>query len=453
LGRPDKSYSLCVLAILVLFFVVMSGCVSIRQEPEVDAPHTQENITKKEIPAIIPKINQGNVPIGQLPATSSKIEQWNISDLSAGNNKFALDLFSELGGKNENVLFSPWSIYSALAMANEGARGNTTEEMWRVLHFPDNGSQFEISFASAYDKFNSIDAVYTLIAANALWVDKENPLLPNFAADIDRYFHGTARNVDFKGAPDDAKSIINSWVESRTGSRIKNLITYISPDTQLLITNAVYFKGMWDEAFDKNMTEERNFTTSEGRIIRIPMMESQTSGQQFNYNETNDLQILELPYKGKRLSMIILLPMSNNTSSLERSLSLEKFMQWRTSLSETEVGDVRIPKFSFSSKYSLTDDLKGLGLKNTFTQGADFSGINGRTDLFISDVIHQSFVDVNEQGTEAAAATGASNVMACMPGYGPPDFWADHPFIFFIQDKETGTILFMGRVSDPGRIE
>ncbi|HPS90707.1 MAG TPA: serpin family protein [Methanothrix sp.] len=388
-----------------------------------------------------------------MPATSSKIEQWNISDLSAGNNKFALDLFSELGGKNENVLFSPWSIYSALAMANEGARGNTTEEMWRVLHFPDNGSQFEISFASAYDKFNSIDAVYTLIAANALWVDKENPLLPNFAADIDRYFHGTARNVDFKGAPDDAKSIINSWVESRTGSRIKNLITYISPDTQLLITNAVYFKGMWDEAFDKNMTEERNFTTSEGRIIRIPMMESQTSGQQFNYNETNDLQILELPYKGKRLSMIILLPMSNNTSSLERSLSLEKFMQWRTSLSETEVGDVRIPKFSFSSKYSLTDDLKGLGLKNTFTQGADFSGINGRTDLFISDVIHQSFVDVNEQGTEAAAATGASNVMACMPGYGPPDFWADHPFIFFIQDKETGTILFMGRVSDPGRIE
>ncbi|MDD4652310.1 MAG: serpin family protein [Methanothrix sp.] len=388
-----------------------------------------------------------------MPATSSKIEQWNISDLSAGNNKFALDLFSKLGGKNENVLFSPWSIYSALAMANEGARGNTTEEMRRVLHFPDNGSQFEISFASAYDKFNSIDAVYTLVAANALWVDKENPLLPNYAADIDRYFHGTARNVDFKGAPDDAKSMINSWVESRTGSRIKNLISYISPDTQLLITNAVYFKGMWDEAFDINMTEERNFTTSDGRIIRIPMMESQTSGQQFNYNETNDLQILELPYKGKRLSMIILLPMSNNTSSLERSLSLEKLMQWRASLSETEVGDVRIPKFSFSSKYSLNDDLKGLGLQNTFTPGADFSGINGRTDLFISDIIHQSFVDVNEQGTEAAAATGASNVMACMPGYGPPDFWADHPFIFFIQDKETGTILFMGRVSDPGRIE
>jgi len=431
--------------------VVMSGCVSIKQAPEVDAPQSQENLSKKEISAIVQKINQSGIPIRLMPATSSKIEQWNISDLSAGNNQLALDLFSELGGRNENVLFSPWSIYSALAMANEGARGNTTEEMRQVLQFPDNDSQFEISFASAYDKLNSIDAGYTLSTANALWVDKENPLLPNFAADIDRYFHGTARNVDFKGTPDDARSIINSWVESRTGNRIKNLIPEVDPGTQLLITNAVYFKGMWDEAFDKNMTEERNFTTGDGRIIRIPMMESQTSGQQFNYNETNDLQILELPYKGKRLSMIILLPMDNNTSSLVKSLSLERLMQWRASLAETEVGDVRIPKFSFSSKYSLTDNLKDLGMQNTFTPGADFSGINGRTDLFISDVIHQSFVDVNEQGTEAAAATEASNVMACMPGYGPPDFWADHPFIFFIQDKETGAILFMGRVCDPGR--
>jgi len=435
----------------LLFSVVMSGCVSIRQAPTSDTPHSQGDISKKEISAIIPKNNQSNVSIGQMPATSSKSDQWNISDLANGNNKFALDLFSELGGQNVNVFFSPWSIYSALAMANEGARGKTAEEMRQVMHFLENDSQCKISFASAYDKFNAIDAGYTLSTANALWVDKENPLQPNFAADIDRYYHGVARNVDFKGAPDDAKSMINSWVESRTGNRIKNLISHISPDTQLLITNAVYFKGMWDESFDKNMTQERNFTTSDGRIIKIPMMELYSSGRQFNYNETNDTQVLELPYKGKRLSMIILLPAGNNTSSLEKSLSLERLMQWRKSLVEIEVGDVRIPKFSFSSKYSLTDDLKDLGMQTTFTPGADFSGINGRADLFISDVIHQSFVDVNEQGTEAAAATGASNVMACMPGYGPPDFWADHPFIFFIQDKETGTILFIGRVSDPGR--
>jgi serpin B len=336
-------------------------------------------------------------------------------------------------------------------MANEGARGSTAEEMRQVMHFPENDSQCEISFASAHDKFNAIDAGYTLSTANALWVDKENPLQPNFVADIDRYYHGVARNVDFKGAPDDAKSMINSWVESRTGNRIKNLISQISPDTQLLITNAVYFKGMWDEAFDINMTQERNFTTSDGRIIEIPMMELYMSGQQFNYNETNDMQVLELPYKGNRISMIILLPASNNTTSLERSLSLEKLMQWRESLVEIEVGDILIPKFSFSSKYSLKNDLKNLGMNTTFTPDADFSGTNGRTDLFISDVIHQSFVDVNEQGTEAAAATGASNVMACMPGYGPPDFWADHPFIFIIQDRESGTILFIGRVSDPGR--
>ena len=277
--------------------------------------------------------------------------------MANGNNQFALDLFSELGSQNANAFFSPWSIYSAMAMANEGAKGSTVEEIRQVMHFPENDSRREISFASAYDKFNAVDAGYALSTANAIWVDKGNPLLPDFAADIDRYYHGVARNVDFKGAPDDAKSMINSWVESRTGNRIKNLISQISSDTQLLITNAVYFKGMWDESFDKNMTQERNFTTSDGRIIRIPMMDSHTSGQQFNYNETNDAQVLELPYKGKRLSMIILLPTSNNTTTLEKLLSLERLMQWRNSLVEIEVGDIRIPKFSFSSKYSLKDNL------------------------------------------------------------------------------------------------
>ncbi len=243
--------------------------------------------------------------------------------------------------------------------------------------------------------------------------------------------------------------MINSWIEGRTGNKIKNLISQVSPEMQLVITNAVYFKGAWARSFDKNMTEKRSFRTDDGRTIEIPMMESKGDELEFSYNETKDLQILELPYQGMRISMIILLPAGNNTTSLEKSLSLEKLMEWRKSLEESEFNDVRIPKFNLSARYSLTNNFEDLGMRTAFTPGADFSGMNGRSDLFINDIIHQSFVDVNEQGTEAAAATGAANVMARMPGYGPPSFWADHPFIFLIEDKETGNILFMGRVSDP----
>jgi serpin B len=391
--------------------------------------------------------------IGCPSATQMQVNTRNISDIVNGNNQFALDMFSKLGGQQQNVFFSPWSIYSAIAMAHEGAKGKTAKEMQQMMHFPENDSQRELSFASAYDKFNEKEAGYMLSTANALWVEKEYPLLNNFASTIERYYHGTAKNVDFKGAPEETRLIINFWVEEKTNNKIKGLISQgsISPQAKLVITNAVYFNGKWVKSFDKNATRKKDFRTGDGRIIETLMMSSVGRESRFYYTETGDIQILELPYEGKRISMIILLPKGDNISSLEKSLSLGRLAEWRKGLEEDRV-DVYIPKFTLATKYySMAKNFEDLGMQTAFTPGADFSGINGKNDLFIDEVIHQAFVDVNEQGTEAAGATSIGMKTSAMGAPRTPVFYADHPFVFLIQDIETGNILFMGMVSDPSK--
>lgn len=428
-----SSQSLAVLSLLI-FFILISGCISIKQESTTQTQLNQESILKK-----------------QLLATASNISQWGISDLVNGNNQFALDILSQISyGQQKNVFFSPWSIYSALAIANEGAKGKTATEMQHILNLPDNDSLRRKNFAQAYDKFNTKGAGYTLSTANALWVENDYPLLSNYSINIARNFNGTAKDVDFKGAAEDTRKIINSWVAERTNDKIKEILSPgdISPVTQLIITNAVYFNGNWVHPFDKNMTRNESFTTGEGKIIEIPMMYH--GGYEFhsNYLETDDMQALELPYQGERISMIILLPKKDNITAFERSLSLERLAELRKGL-DIALVEMHIPKFKLSTKYSLADSLKEMGLMVPFTQEADFSGINGKNNLFLNDIIHQAFVDVNEVGTEASAATA----MAIKGGELRVNiFKADHPFIFIIQDAETGNILFIGRVSDPGEV-
>ncbi len=452
----DKCSLSLVLVSLLVSFVLISGCISVKQESATHTQLNQENISKKQISTIASKMNQNNINIRQIPTTSVKINQWNISDPVNGSNQFALDMLSQISdGQQKNIFLSPWSIYSALAIVHEGARGTTEKEMNDVLHFSDNENVTRQQFASAYDRLNPGDKGYALSVANALWVENDYPLLSNFTNDIDRNFHGIAKNVDFKGSTEDTRKTINSWVAERTGNKITDLISPvdISSDTRLIITNAVYFNGKWVNSFDKNLTQPRNFTTAEGKIIETPMMHKDGNEFLFNYLETDDMQALELPYQGERVSMIILLPKNDNISSLERSLSLEKLSDIRKGLQERLV-EVYIPKFKFSTKYSLVDNLKGIGLTIPFASEADFSGIDGKKDLFISDVIHQAFVDVNEEGTEAAAATAVIFGATAAPPSRRieiPVFRADHPFIFIIQERETGNILFMGRVSDPSK--
>ena len=387
-----------------------------------------------------------------LSSAQLEMNSGNIYDLATGNNQFALDMFSRIsGGQQGNAFFSPWSIYSAIAITREGARGDTALEMQHVMHFPENDSLRKQSFAEGYDKFNSKDAGYTLSTANAIWVEKDYPLFSNFTSVIDSYYHGSAKNVDFKGATEDARKTINSWIEEMTNNKIKDLVSQggISPQTQLIITNAVYFNGTWVRSFDKNLTQKRNFKLGDGRIIETPMMESFGKDSLFNYTEKGDMQMLELPYRGNKISMIILLPKDENTSSLEGLLSLENLAEWKRALKDVEV-DVYIPKFTFSTKYLMSKNLEDMGIKLAFNPEANFSGINGKKDFFVSEVIHQAFVDVNEQGTEAVAATAVVMPMSAINAPRIPVFNADHPFIFIIQDEETGAILFMGRVSEPG---
>jgi serpin B len=377
-----------------------------------------------------------------------------ISNIVNGNNQFALNLFSQISSfRQGNNFISPWSIYSAMAIASEGALGRTTLEMQQTLHLPENDSLRRKSFALAYDRFNAKDSGYALSVANALWVEKDYPLLVNFASDVERYYHATAKNMDFKRASEDARETINSWVEEKTNGTIKELIQPgdIIPETSLIITNAVYFKGIWIRSFNKNLTRKGSFKTLDGRTVETPMMASYGKESRFNYLETGNMQMLELPYRGNTISMIILLPKDNSTSSLEKSLSLERLDKWKKDSKDCEVV-VYIPKFTFATRYHLCNYLEDMGMTLIFTPEADFSGIAGSKGPFMSDVIHQAFVDVNEEGTEASAATATVLRGVTQDSPRMPIFNADHPFIFIIQDVENGSILFMGRVSDPSNV-
>jgi serpin B len=220
--------------------------------------------------------------------------------------------------------------------------------------------------------------------------------------------------------------------------------------TRLVLTNAIYFKGTWIKQFEKKQTRDTDFRVNATSIVKVPMMQRTGEDAKFNYTESDNLQILEMPYEGDKLSMIVLLPKNDNLSSLESSLSLEKINDWRSKLREQRV-DVFMPKFTFDTKYSMNETLANMGMPTAFTYSADFSGMDGTQDLYIQKVIHQAFVDVNEEGTEAAAATGVSvGLKSAMPQQ-TPIFRADHPFVFIIQDKENGNILFLGRVSNPSK--
>lgn len=367
----------------------------------------------------------------------------------SANNQFAFDLYAKYKSKEGNIFFSPYSISTALAMTYEGARGKTQEEIQAVFHFPIDDNARRNAFAEIYYEINKKDKDYTLSTANALWAEKDYQFLPEYFNLIDKYYGGKVTNLNFVREPEASRLTINNWVEEHTNNRIKDLISpgAISDLTRLILTNAVYFKGKWFKEFDPELTKEEDFKVTPGRSINVQMMNLSTKG--LSYFENDQLQILELPYEGEDLSMVILLPKSSDLKNLEESLTTEKLSEWRKGLYEREV-KVYIPKFKFESKYFMAGDLTAMGMPTAFDPTADFSGMTGQKDLFISQVIHQAFVEVNEEGTEAAAATAVGMYLKAIAI--PEDskiFKADHPFIFIIEERKTGNILFLGRVNEP----
>lgn len=372
-------------------------------------------------------------------------------EIVQANNEFAFELYSEFSKENEdeNIFFSPYSILVALTMTYEGAKGKTAEEMQMVLHIPEDADVRRPNFARIYNQINKADKEYALSTANALWAQRDFALLKEYINAIEKYYGGKVTNLDIAGATEESRKIINKWVEDHTNQKIKDLIPQgaLSADSRLVLTNAIYFKGTWVVQFDEDVTHDEDFRTGTGDIVKVPMMRITGPDARFKYAETDDIQILQLDYEGDDLAMFLILPKEKELSDIEESIDPDALSAWQGMIHEQKV-DIFIPKFKFTTKYFMVKTLSRMGMPKAFTTSADFSGMTGGKDLFISNVIHQAFVEVNEEGTEAAAATGVlMEVTSARPM--KTVFRADHPFIFIIQETETGNILFMGRVSDP----
>lgn len=366
-----------------------------------------------------------------------------------GNNQFSLELFSNIMKKEKgNVFLSPFSISSAFAMVYEGASGKTADEIGFAFHFQEESSKRRESWKNLLDKIKRKSKNYELFTANALWIHKDFKVLPAYSSTIEKYYKGEVSNLDFTGAPEKSRQTINKWVEEKTNRKILNLFSpgSLNQLTRLVLTNAIYFKGEWLKQFDKEETKEEDFWVSKEKGVKVPMMRMKGQNARFNYAETEDLQILEMDYKGRKLSMIVLLP-KKDIESLENSLTEENFRGWIEKLREERV-DVYFPKFKLNKKYSLNEALPKMGVKSAFIPGkADFSKIDGTKELYIQIAVHQAFVEVNEEGTEAGGATGIGIGITAVPI--KKVFRVDHPFIFIIQEKENGSILFLGRVLNP----
>ncbi len=382
--------------------------------------------------------------------------QQSLKPLVEGNTRFALNLYAQLLAEDPkgNHFLSPFSISTALAMVAAGARGETQAEMVRTLHLPDQAyTAFGHLLRDLQGNGDPAKRGFTLSTANALWAQQGYPWRTEYKKLLQQDFRAGLFDVDFISQPEQARNTINKWVENETREKIKDLIPSgaITPLTRAVLTNAIYFKGDWLSQFDKKRTQEQPFTRLDGSQVKVPLM-YQSNPKGCLYAETPDLQVLDLPYAGKRLSMTILLPRKyDGLPALEKQLHAEKLTQILGALGPAWDVQVFLPRFRLEMQqpYLLNKPLQELGIKRAFTAGADFSGMHtGPERFFITAVLHKAFVDVNEEGTEAAAATAIVFGTRSVPP--PPKiFRADRAFLFLIRDQQTGSILFMGRLVDP----
>jgi serpin B len=369
-----------------------------------------------------------------------------------GNTGFAVDLYGKLRTREGNVFFSPYSISTALAMTSGGARGETEKQMAQTLRFDLPADKLPPAFAALAADLAAVQqkGQVKLAVANSLWPQKGLAFLPDYLALCQKYYGSSIMPVDYSGHTEIARKTINDWVEARTNRKIVELLKpgVVDGSTRLVLINAIYFKGIWASQFEARLTENEPFHMSLEKSVTAPLMR-QT--HDFRYAESPGLQVLELPYAGGDLSMLVLLPsMVDGLGDLEAGLTAENLTSWTANLKSHKVA-VFLPKFKSTSEFKLAGTLAALGMSDVFSGRADFSGMDGRKDLFISDVIHKAFVEVNEEGTEAAAATAIVMVGSAAPSnLRPiPVFRADHPFLFLIRDNRNGSVLFLGRVTDP----
>lgn len=367
---------------------------------------------------------------------------------AAAGARFGFELFARLRRAPGNVFFSPLSIEMALAMASDGAADETARQMRATLHLPPDAP---LDFAALSRELSPVDTAYDLVIANALWGHLGTSFRPAYLDRLKSGYGAEITPVDFTDPPR-ASATINGWIRKQTRGLIQDMIPpeTIRPQTGLILTDAVYFKGRWADPFDEAMTSEQDFTTSEGPKVRTPFMQRSRG---YRYAENESAQVLELPYAGGGLSMLVILPRRRaDLDRVEKDLSFDDVKRWLARLSSRLV-EVHLPRFRLETRYALEETLPGMGMADAFDSNrADFSRMDGRRGLFIGLVAHKAFVEVNEKGTTAAAATGVMMPTALIrpASEAPVVFRADHPFLFLIRDSRTGGVLFMGRLARPG---
>jgi serpin B len=368
--------------------------------------------------------------------------------LVQGNNTFALDLYRELATEKGNLFFSPYSISTALGMTYGGARGDTAAQMATTLHFGLPPERLHPAFGSLIKEINGAGKPrkYQLQTANRLWGQKDYGFLPEFLKLTETNYGAGLKEVNFAGATEEARKAINAWVEKQTRDKIKELIKpgILTPNTRLVLTNAIYFKAAWMHPFSEKSTVKGDFHVGADKKVTVPLMHG---GVRTGYFKGDDFEALNLPYESYDLSMIVLLPKAGGLADFEKRLTAANVQGWLGKLRTHRV-TVTLPKFKVTAEFMLKPTLSRMGMPLAFdSRKADFSGMTTREKLWISHVIHKAFVDVNEAGTEAAAATAV--VMEGRSAPPPATFRADRPFVFLIRDNRTGSILFAGRVTDP----
>lgn len=388
---------------------------------------------------------------GQAPtAFPEYAHQEDVKTLALSQNNFTRDLYVLLAQKKPGNLFiSPFSIMTALSMTYAGAKENTEEEMRSVLHLTQENDALHNAFQDVVSDIKTEAPEYELRTANMAYVSNKLTVLSEFANTLKEKYLSSSKVVDF-GESEAVRKEINDVVEKETNAKIKDLIPsgVLTSLTRMVLVNAVYFKGLWLNQFDESDTHDQEFWISAEESVQVPMMHIKKKFRYFNHRDL-DSTILAMDYKGSRLSMVIVLPNKRDgLAEVEAKLAKADLYEIDRGLHSVEV-EVSLPRFKLEESLELVEYLQAMGMKDLFDEvRSDLSGISGNRDLFVSNVIHKAFLEVNEKGSEAAAATGVVMMMRAMP-VGPPEFVADHPFLFYIRDHQTGLVLFAGRLSQP----
>ena len=428
------------LAISSLLFVV-SGCDS-------NIRNNRTGAVTDTIPHNQPTINHQAPPI-EVKALTPTPE--GIAEVVTANNQFAIDMYQQINGKfeqvDENVFFSPYSLSTAMAMLYAAAEGETKAQIQKTFHYPA-PAILNPNSAALYNQFNTPNPDYKLATVNDLWMQQGLTPTKSYIDTVQRYYSGQVTALDFEGSPDPARQTINKKIAEKTKQLIPELLPKgsIKSDTAVVLTNAIYFKGDWTLPFTAERTSAQPFYNAIGRASTVQMMEQQSY---FSYYENKHIQVVQLPYKGDDLSMLVVLPKLNHKLAMQqlaKSLSANKIKQWRSGLVRQEV-DLQLPKFKLDARYQMKTLLADMGMPKAFNNGAEFNLYADGPPIKLDEVYHQAVVTVDEKGTEAAAAAGAVGMYVGM-SY-PVEFKADHPFMFVIKDNKTDAILFLGQVNKP----